>query len=96
MGKLLLYTILFLAANVGLFFLFSLVIPQLMTDKDEGYGLDRAIAILVAMFIAFMIELVVAVFLINTKTRKDIGKAILLSIGIIFLFGLSVCNGFWG
>ena len=96
MGKLLSYTVLFLAANVGLFFLFSLVIPLLMTDKDEGYGLDRAIAILVAVFIAFMIELVVAVFLINTKTRKDIGKAILLSIGIIFLFGLSVCNGLWG
>lgn len=96
MGKILLYTVLFLVANIGLVLLFSFIIPLLMTDKDEGYGLDRAIAILVATFIAFMIELVVAVFLINTETRKDIGKAMLLSIGIIFLFGLSLCSGMWG
>jgi hypothetical protein len=83
------YVLRSLGLNFAFFVLLFLIVLGVSSNGD-GLG-----ALIIAFFvgvISLVIQLIIAlVFIIGEK--KESGKAMLLSIGIILLIGLSICSG---
>jgi hypothetical protein len=92
MKKIILYTLLFIGANV-LLFLLLVFIGQNFMRSDRDYDFSALFFVLGFFVTSLAVELVVGGILAS-RTRT-IGKGLLLSAGIILLLGLSVCSGMW-
>lgn len=91
MKKIILYTLLFIAANVLLLLLLGFI-GQNFIKSSGNYNLDGFFFILISFAVSMVLELIVGgILAANTKTR-EIGKGLLLSAAAILLFGLSVCS----
>jgi len=91
MKKIILYTLLFIGANV-LLFLLLVFIGQHFIKRSGDYNLDALVFVFGFFAIALVLELIAGgILTANTKTR-EIGKGLLLSAAAILLLGLSVCS----
>jgi hypothetical protein len=91
MKKIILYTLLFIGANV-LLFLLLIFIGQNFTKGSGEYNFDSLFFVFGSFAIALVLELIVGgIMAANAKTR-EIGKGLLLSAAAVLLFGLSVCS----
>jgi membrane protein DedA with SNARE-associated domain len=93
MGKFILYTIIVLVLNVVLLFILGWL-GGLVID-DNSYGLDSLVIGLVIFAASLIIQLVAGSILIAKGEKKELGRAMLLSVGIILLTGFSICSGIW-
>ena len=94
MKKIILYTLLFIGANV-LLFLLLVFIGQNFMRSDRDYDFSALFFVLGFFVTSLVVELVVGGLLASRTRTKEIGKGLLLSAGIILLLGLSVCSGMW-
>ena len=90
MGKFVLYTIIMLVLNVVFFFI--LVLIGRLVINDNSYGLETLVIVLVLFAACLIIQLVAGSILIAKGEKKELGKAMLLSVGIIFLTGFTICS----
>jgi hypothetical protein len=91
MKKIILYTLLFIGANV-LLFLLLIFIGQNFIKSSGEYNFDSLFFVFGFFAIALVLELIVGgIMAANAKTR-EIGKGLLLSAAAVLLFGLSVCS----
>jgi hypothetical protein len=91
MGKFILYTIIVLALNVALLFILAWLGGLVI--NDNSYGLDTLVIVLVLFAGSLIIQLVGGSILIAKGEKKELGRAMLLSVGIILLTGFSICSG---
>jgi hypothetical protein len=92
MKKFIVYLLIVLGLNVLSFFVFA--IPMYFS-KNQNTETGSFIFALVLFAISLFIQFIVAFILINGQKKKELGKAMLLAVGIIFLVGLSFCSGLW-
>jgi hypothetical protein len=89
--KIILYTFLFIAANV-LLFLLLVFIGAKFIKRSGDYDFNGLFFVLISSAVLLLLELIVGgILAANVKTR-EIGKGLLLSAAAILLFGLSVCS----
>lgn len=94
MKKIILYTLLFIGANVLLFFLL-LFIGENFVEGSGDFDFSGLFFVLGFFAIALVVELIVGGILASRAQTKELGKGLLLSAAIILLFGLSVCSSMW-
>lgn len=83
------YTLIAIGLNVLSFVIFC--IPVFLTPNTNDAALSAFIIAFFLGVISLVVQLIVAlVYLFGQK--KEVGKAMLLSIGIILLVGLSICS----
>jgi hypothetical protein len=85
MSKFAKYTLIAIGLNILSFILF--LVPSFF-GKDS---LGTAILAFFLVIISLLVQLIVALVYIGGE-KKDLGKAMLLCIGIILLIGLSICS----
>ena len=89
MKKIALYTLLFLLGNIATLYLISF-----LADKIDNQNIGDSIGVVIALMLILAIaQIIVGLFLIGSEKRAEIGKAMSLAVGIIFLVGLSLCSG---
>ena len=93
MGRFILYTIIALVLNVLSFFVF--LIPMYFSDGELGPAIGGLLFAFALLIISLIIQTAIGLMFLTKEGKKEIGKAMLLSVGIIFLFGLSICSGSW-
>jgi hypothetical protein len=93
MGRFILYTIIALILNVVSFLVFSL--PIFFNSEALGPAIGSLIFGFVLTIISLIIQTIIGLIFLAKEGKKEIGKAMLLSVGIIFLIGLSVCSRSW-
>jgi hypothetical protein len=89
--KIILYTLLFIGANV-LLFLLLILIGQNFMKSGGGYNFGSLFFVFGFFAIAWVLELIVGGILAANKKTREIGKGLLLSTATVLLFGLSVCS----
>ena len=94
MKKIILYTFLFIVANVLLLLLLAFIGQNFIT-RSGGNDFSGLFYILIYFAISLVLELIVGGILATRTRTKDVGKGIMLSAAIILLFGLSVCSSMW-
>jgi hypothetical protein len=91
MKEIILYTLVLLLVNAGLFIMFSFIV-----DKMDNRNIGDSIAYFLGFIIvSLVVQIIIALMLIATEKKVDVGKAMLLSVGVICLVGLSLCSGLW-
>lgn len=88
MKKFILYTILFLFLDILLIVIFALLLLNDYSFQSFAGSVFDSFGIIFLLIIQFIIGLT----FLDKESKKELGKAMLLSSGIIFLVGLSVCN----
>jgi hypothetical protein len=83
MGERTAYTFIFLFLDIVLFIVICFI---------PSNGLAGLASAFVFTLISLFIQLFVGLILIITQHKKKLGQAILLSIGIFLLIGLSICS----
>ena len=89
MSKFAKYTLIAVGLNLLMFII--LCIPVYFTNNKNDEGLA---AFIIAFFVgafSVLVQLIVALVFLFGK-RKESGKAMLASVGIILLVGLSICS----
>ena len=94
MKKIILYTLLFIVANVLLFLLLAFI-GQNFIKSSGGYDLSGFFFVLISFVITLILELIAGGILAASTKTKEVGKGLLLSAAIVLLFGLSVCSSSW-
>ena len=89
MSKFTKYTLIAVGLNILSFIV--LCIPVYLTPNTNDQALGAFILVFFIGALSILVQLIVALVFLFGK-RKESGKAMLLSIGIILLVGLSVCT----
>ena len=92
MNKIVGYTVLFVIADIVVLLLFSLI-ANLFFTSDRQYDLSGVFFVLIGFPIFLLVQMIVGGVLASKPKTKDLGKAMLLSAGIILLVGLALCGG---
>jgi hypothetical protein len=92
--KIILYTLLFIGANILLFFLFLFIGDNFIRNKRD-MDFSGLFFVLISFVISLIVELAVGAILATRARTMEIGKGLLLSAAIVLLFGLSVCSSMW-
>jgi len=90
MSKFLKYTLLAIGLNLLSFIIFF--IPLFNSNNVHGDAIGAILLAFILILVSFLTQVVVALTFLTTEKRKQIGKAMLLSIGILLLIGLSFCG----
>lgn len=90
MNRLVKYTLIALGLNALSFLVFA--IPLLSNSGDPLASFLIAVAL--AAF-SLIVQFIVSLVLLSNPRSRETGKAMLLTIGVILLVGLSVCSSAW-
>lgn len=83
--KIFLYTLLFLAINVGIMFLFGAVYPE----NQELFGaFERAAKIMVIIIVLAILQLITGLIILYRKRTPDTGWGILIAAMVVLIFGI--------
>jgi hypothetical protein len=85
------YTLITIGLNI--LSVLVLTIPLMFLNNEVSFGL-----LMVALFaipVSLILQIVFGISYAVGKTKKDLGKGMLLGVGIILLIGLSVCGSMW-
>ena len=89
MNKVVKYLLITLGINLGAATLLALPI---LSSKGED-GLVWLLLDAVVMGIALLVQLIVGIVWAAGSTKRQLGQAMLIAVGIVFVVGLSVCTG---
>lgn len=92
MKKIILYTLLFIGANVLLLLLLVFIGQNFMRSSQQGFDFGPLFFVLILFGLSLITELIVGGILAASTRTREIGKGLLLSAAAILLFGLSVCS----
>ena len=82
-----------LGLNIALGLLVSLPLA-FINDSDTSIG--WAITILAIAALSLIVQLIIGIVLAVGNSNREIGKGMLISVGIILVIGLSVCSALIG
>jgi len=88
MSRFIKYLLIILASNIALFIIFF--IPTFTTSGHDSLG--PAIMAFLLIGFTLLAQLIVGSVFLSQENKREIGQAMLLSTGIFFLIGFSVCS----
>jgi hypothetical protein len=94
MKKIILYTLLFIVADVLLFLLLVFIGAKFIKGTGD-YDFGGLFFVLISSLVLLLLELIVGGILAMRQRTMEVGKGLLLSAAIALLFGLSVCSSMW-
>ena len=90
MNKFVKYLLIIIGLNILLIILISALV--FYNGNRSGEAIGSLLAGIVLTFLGLCVQIIVGLIYLGNKRKKEIGKALLLSAGIILLIGLSICS----
>jgi hypothetical protein len=91
MNKVIIYAL----KSLGINFAAAVVLFLPLTVMGSDAAITWLLALAVIGVISLAIQLIVGIVYAAGETNHELGKGMILSVGIIFLIGLSVCGPMW-